>query len=172
MDDQKRTKILAGGLTLVILVFLLRSKVDGWLRGPILKLQTEVAAAETSAVTLEAEEIQLKVAQRNLEDWKVISLPPDVDIAQRLYREWVQALAEECGFSRIEVVPASKSTQNEFSTVTVEVRRAETDLQGLTRFLYLFDQADLLHRISSLTVDSPSPKGWRWRRCPPHPMRL
>lgn len=159
MDDQKRTKILAGGLTLVILVFLLRSKVDGWLRGPILKLQTEVAAAETSAVTLEAEEIQLKVAQRNLEDWKVISLPPDVDIAQRLYREWVQALAEECGFSRIEVVPASKSTQNEFSTVTVEVRRAETDLQGLTRFLYLFDQADLLHRISSLTVDSPSPKG-------------
>ena len=159
MDDQKRTKILAGGLTLVILVFLLRSKVDGWLRGPILKLQTEVAAAETSAVTLEAEEIQLKVAQRNLEDWKVISLPPDVDIAQRLYREWVQALAEECGFSRIEVVPASKSTQNEFSTVTVEVRRAENDLQGLTRFLYLFDQADLLHRISSLTVDSPSPKG-------------
>ena len=159
MDDQKRTKILAGGLTLVILVFLLRSKVDGWLRGPILKLQTEVAAAETSAVTLEAEEIQLKVAQRNLEDWKAISLPPDVDIAQRLYREWIQALAEECGFSRIEVVPATKSTQKEFSTVTVEVRRAETDLQGLTRFLYLFDQADLLHRISSLTINSPSPKG-------------
>ena len=159
MDDQKRKKILVGGLALVILVFLLRSKVDGWLRGPILKLQREVAAAETSAVTLEANEIQLKVAQRNLEDWKHISLPPDVDIAQRLYREWVQALAEECGFSRIEVVPASKSTQKEYSTVAVEVRRAETDLQGLTRFLYLFDQADLLHRISALTIDSPSPKG-------------
>jgi len=159
MDDQKRTKILAGGLTLVILVFLLRSKVDGWLRGPILALQREVAAAEKSAVTLAADEIQLKVALRNLEDWKLISLPPDVDIAQRLYREWVQALAEECGFSRIEVVPASKSTQKEFSTVAVEVRRAETDLKGLTRFLYLFDQADLMHRISALTIDSPSPKG-------------
>lgn len=99
-------------------------------------LQTEVATAEKSAVTLEADAIQLK-AQRNLEDWQVISLPPDVDIAQRLYREWVQALAEDCGFSRIEVVPASKSTQKEYSTVAVEVRRAETDLQGLTRFLYL-----------------------------------
>lgn len=159
MDDQKRTKMLAGGLTLVILVFLLRSKVDGWLRGPIRTLQTEVAAAEKSAVILEADEIQLMVAQRNLEVWKAISLPPDIDIAQRLYREWVQALAEECGFSRIEVVPASKSTQKEYSTVAVEVRRAETDLQGLTRFLFLFDQADLLHRISSLTIDSPSPKG-------------
>ena len=159
MDDQKRTKILGGGLTLVILIFLLRSKVDSWLNGPIRALQTEVATAEKSAVTLEADAIQLKVAQRNLEDWQVISLPPDVDIAQRLYREWVQALAEDCGFSRIEVVPASKSTQKEYSTVAVEVRRAETDLQGLTRFLYLFDQADLLHRISSLTIDSPSPKG-------------
>ena len=159
MDDQRRTKILAGGLTLVILAFLLRSKVDGWLRGPIRALQTEVTAAEKSAVILEADEIQLKVAQRNLDDWKAISLPPDVDIAQRLYREWIQALAEECGFSRIEVVPASQSTQKEYSTVAVEVRRAETDLQGLTRFLFLFDQADLLHRISSLTIDSPSPKG-------------
>lgn len=159
MDDQKRTKILAGGLALVILVFLLRTKVDGWVRGPILKLQKEVVAAEKSAATLEADEIQLKVAQRNLEDWRVISLPPDVDIAQRLYREWVQALAENCGFSRIEVVPSSKSTQKEYSTVAVEVRRAETDLQGLTKFLYLFDQADLMHRISSLTIDSPSPKG-------------
>ncbi len=124
MDDQRRTKILAGGLTLVILAFLLRSKVDGWLRGPIRALQTEVTAAEKSAVILEADEIQLKVAQRNLDDWKAISLPPDVDIAQRLYREWIQALAEECGFSRIEVVPASKSTQKEYSTVAVEVRRS------------------------------------------------
>ena len=159
MDDQKRTKILAGGLALVILFFLLRNKADSWLRGPIRTLETEVAAAAESAVTLEAEAIQLKVAARHLEDWKSISLPPDVDNAQRLYREWVQALAEECGFSRLDVVPASKSTQKEFSTVAVEVRRAETDLQGLTKFLYLFDQADVLHRISSLTIDSPSPKG-------------
>ncbi len=159
MDDRKRTKILAVGLALVILVFLLRSKADNWLRGPIRTLQTELAAAEESAATLKAEELQLEVAKRNLEDWKVISLPPDVDDAQRLYREWIQTLAEECGFSRIDVVPASRSTQKEYSTVSVEVRRAETDLQGLTKFLYLFDQSEMLHRISSINIDSPSPKG-------------
>ncbi len=158
MDDQKRTKILAGGLALVMLVFLLRSKADEWLRGPIRKLQSEVADAEQDAETLQADQLQLQVAQRNLDDWRAISLPPDVDNAQRLYREWVQTLAEECGFSRIDVVPASKATQKEFSTVAVEVRRAETDLQGLAKFLYLFDQAKMLHRISSMTIDSPSLK--------------
>ena len=67
MDDQQRTKILGGGLALVILVFLLRSTVDGWLRGPIRKLESELAAAEKSAETLQAEELQLAVAKRHLE---------------------------------------------------------------------------------------------------------
>ncbi|MEZ6032516.1 MAG: cadherin repeat domain-containing protein [Planctomycetaceae bacterium] len=159
MSDQNRTKILASGLAAVILVFVLRTRVDNWLRGPIRTLQNEIAAAERSAETLQAEEIRLEVAKRNLEDWKDVSLPPDVDDAQRLYREWIQMLAEECGFSRIDVIPASKSTQKEFSTVAVEVRRAETDLQGLTKFLFLFDQADLMHRISAMTIDCDSPKG-------------
>ena len=159
MDDQKQKKVLVGGVAAVILVLLLRSTVDNWLRGPIRKLQSELAAAEQAEKTLAAEELQLEVARRNLEHWKQTSLPPDVDHAQRLYRERIQTLAEECGFSRVSVVPASKSTQKEFSTVAVEVRRAETDLQGLSRFLYVFDKVDLLHRISALTIDSPSPKG-------------
>ena len=159
MDEQTRKKALVGGLAFVVLFFLVRTKLDNWLRGPIRTLQSDVMAAENSAETLAAEEIQLDVAQRNLEDWKVISLPADVDNSQRLYREWVQSLAEECGFSRISVVPGSKSSQKEYSLVSVEVRNAETDLQGLKKFLYLFDQANMLHRIATLSVNSPSPKG-------------
>ncbi len=159
MDEQTRKKALVGGLAFVVLFFLVRTKLDSWLRGPIRTLQSDVMAAEKSAETLAAEEIQLDVAKRNLEDWKATSLPADVDNSQRLYREWVQSLAEECGFSRISVVPGLKSTQKEYSLVSVEVRNAETDLQGLEKFLYLFDQANMLHRISSLSINSPSPKG-------------
>ena len=159
MDEQTRKKVLLGGLAVVVLFFLVRTKLDTWLRGPIRTLQSELVAAESSAETLAAEEIQLDVARRNLEDWKTISLPADVDNSQRLYREWVQSLAEECGFSRISVVPGSKSSQKEYSLVSVEVRNAETDLQGLKKFLYLFDQANMLHRIASLSINSPSPKG-------------
>jgi hypothetical protein len=159
MDEEKRKKVLLGGLALVVLFFLVRTKLDSWIRGPIRTLQSDVMAAESSAETLAAEEIQLDVAKRNLEDWKTISLPADVDNSQRLYREWVQSLAEECGFSRISVVPGSKSSQKEYGLVSVEVRNAETDLQGLKKFLFLFDQANILHRIASLNINSPSPKG-------------
>ena len=159
MDEQTRKKVLLGGLALVVLFFLVRTKLDSWLRGPIRTLQSDVIAAENSAETLAAEEIQLDVARRNLEDWKATSLPADVDNSQRLYREWVQSLAEECGFGRISVVPGSKSSQKEYGLVSVEVRNAETDLQGLKKFLYLFDQANMLHRIASLSINSPSPKG-------------
>ena len=159
MDEQTRKKVLVGGLAFVVLFFLVRTKLDSWLRGPIRTLQSDVIAAEKSAETLAAEEIQLDVAKRNLEDWKATSLPADVDNSQRLYREWVQSLAEECGFGRVSVVPGSKSSQKEYSLVSVEVRNAETDLQGLKKFLYLFDQANMLHRIASLSIDSPSPKG-------------
>lgn len=159
MDEQTRKKVLLGGLALVVLFFLVRTKLDSWLRGPIRTLQSDVVAAENSAETLAAEEIQLDVARRNLEDWKATSLPADVDNSQRLYREWVQSLAEECGFGRISVVPGSKSSQKEYGLVSVEVRNAETDLQGLKKFLYLFDQANMLHRIASLSINSPSPKG-------------
>lgn len=159
MGDDQRKKILVSGLALVVLVFLLRSKVDGWLRDPIRKLHREVVTAEKLHESLTAEKIQLDAAKENLERWKEISLPSDVDNAQRLYREWVQSLAEECSFSRISVVPGSKSAQKEYSSVSVEIRNAETDLQGLTKFLYLFDQADMLQRISSLNVNSPSAKG-------------
>lgn len=159
MDEQARKKILLGGLTLVVLFFLVRTKLDSWLRGPIRTLQSDVMDAEKSAETLASEEIQLDVARRNLEDWKTTSFPADVDNAQRLYREWVQSLAEECGFGRISVVPLTKSSQKEYGLVSVEVRNAETDLQGLKKFLYLFDQANMLHRIASLNINSPSPKG-------------
>ena len=59
MDEQTRKKVLVGGLALVVLFFLVRTKVDTWLRGPIRTLQSDVVAAGNSAETLAAEEMQL-----------------------------------------------------------------------------------------------------------------
>jgi len=161
MDDQKRTKLLAAGLGAVVAVYFGRSVVTNWVMGPIRDLERKVATAEAQAEKLADQEIQLNVAQRNLKDWKAISLPGDLDSAQRLYREWVFDLARQCGFSGsgFEVIPGARSAQKEFSTVAVEIKKAEVDLQGLARFLYLFDQSALLHRISGMKVDSPGAQG-------------
>lgn len=161
MDDQKRTKLLAAGLGAVVAVYFGRSVVTNWVMGPIRDLERKVATAEAQAEKLADQEIQLNVAQRNLKDWKAISLPGDLDSAQRLYREWVFDLARQCGFSGsgFEVIPGARSAQKEFNTVAVEIKKAEVDLQGLARFLYLFDQSALLHRISGMKVDSPGAQG-------------
>ena len=99
MDEQKRTKLLAAGLGAVVAVYFGQSAVSSWVMGPIRDLERKVASAESQAEKLADDEIQLNVAQRNLKDWKQISLPGDIDTAQRLYREWVFDLARQCGFS-------------------------------------------------------------------------
>lgn len=161
MDEKQRTKILGLGLGAVVAVYSLRSTVDGMVMKPIRDLQKKLVSAEAESESLQRQNIQLQVAQRNLDDWKSISLPQDVDDAQRLYREWVFEVTRQCGFSgsSFEVTPGSRNSQKEYRTVSVEVKKAETDLQGLTRFLYLFDQANMLHRISAMKIDSSGAQG-------------
>jgi hypothetical protein len=138
-----------------------RSTVSGWIFGPITKLQKELQSATAENERLNDEDIQLTAAQRNLNDWRFNSLPSNIDDAQRLYREWLFELARQCGFSGsgFEVTPGSRSAQKEFSTVSVDVKKAEVDLSGLARFLYLFDQAGMMHRIAALKIDSPGAQG-------------
>ena len=161
MDEKKRTKILAAGLVAVIAVYSLRSTLDGFLMKPIRDLQRNLNMANAENESLKLQEIQFKVARKNLDDWKYISLPQNQDDAQRLYREWIHELTRQCGFSGpgFEVTPGARSQAKEFGTVAVEVKKAETDLQGLTRFLFLFDQADMLQRISAMKIDSPGAQG-------------
>lgn len=161
MDDKQRTRVLALGLAAVVGVYALRSTVDSMVMKPIRDLQAKLFDAQSENESLSLQKIQLTVAQKNLSKWRAISLPPDIDDAQRLYREWVYELTRQCGFSGpgFEVATGTRSAQKEHSTVNVEVKNAETDLQGLTKFLYLFDHANLLHRISGMKIDSPGAQG-------------
>lgn len=161
MDEKQRKKLLVLGFAAVVVVYAMRSTVDGIVMKPIRDLQSTLKSAQTENESLSQQKIHLVAAQRNLEDWRHISLPRDVDDAQRLYREWVYELTRQCGFSGpgFEVATGTRSAQKEHSTVNVEVKNAETDLQGLTKFLYLFDQANILHRISGMRIDSPGAQG-------------
>jgi hypothetical protein len=161
MDDKQRKKILGLGLAAVVAIWAMRSTVDRIVMKPIRDLETKLSDAKSESESLAKEKEQLTAAQRNLQDWREISLPPDIDDAQRLYREWIYELTRQCGFSGpgFEVATGTRSAQKEYSTVNVEVKKAETDLQGLTRFLFLFDQAKLLHRISGMKIDSPGAQG-------------
>jgi len=161
MDEKQRKILLMIGLAAVLAVWKMRSTVDGMLMKPIRDLQIKLNTAKSENESLSQQKLRLTVAQRNLEDWRNISLPQDIDDAQRLYREWIYELTRQSGFTGpgFEVTTGTRSAQKEYSTVNVEVKKAETDLQGLTRFLYLFDNANILHRISAMKIDSPGAQG-------------
>lgn len=161
MDDSQRKKILLSGLAVVIVSYFGLPLVTSFVMGPVNDMSKELKKAEQANERLAKADRELKIAKNNLKDWRYISLPPDADDAQRVYREWLFDLAKQCGFSgpAFEVIPGARTVLKEFTTVSVEVKKAETDLQGLTRFLYLFDNAGLLHRISNLKIDSPGAQG-------------
>lgn len=161
MDDSQRKKILLSGLAVVIVSYFGLPMVTSFVMGPVNDMSKELKKAEQANERLAKADRELKIAKNNLKDWRYISLPPDADDAQRVYREWLFDLAKQCGFSgpAFEVIPGARTVLKEFTTVSVEVKKAETDLQGLTRFLYLFDNAGLLHRISNLKIDSPGAQG-------------
>ncbi len=159
MNDQRRAKILAAVLAAVVVVYWGRSVVTNAVLAPIRRAQQQAATAARKLEELSVREIRLGADRRNLADWRQLSLPEDPLVAQRVYREWVENLARHCGFRDLVAAPGSRSEQKgRFVAVPVEVK-AETDLQGLSRFLHLFDQAAILQRVAELKITSSGSQG-------------
>jgi hypothetical protein len=159
MNDTQRTRLLAGILAATVAVFLGRSGFNSFVTGPISRSEKALVSAAEDLEKQELKEIGLLVARKNLDDWRAISLPENALNAQRLYREWVESLALQCGFGSLEVEPGRRPDRSgKYLSVTVDVK-AETDLAGLSRFLYVFDQSSLLHRVVDLNIKSTGSQG-------------
>ncbi|MBL8817340.1 MAG: putative Ig domain-containing protein [Planctomyces sp.] len=159
MDDKKRTKLLAGLLIGVVGLYWGRSIVDGFLFEPVRKAEQKLASAEKDFELQTDKSLALRAARNRLEEWRSMSLPEDTLVAQRLYREWIEDLAQQCAFSGLSVEPGTKSEQpGRFLEVAVDVK-GETNLSGLTQFLFLFEKTGLVHRVSDLKVKSTGSQG-------------
>ncbi|MCA9085212.1 MAG: hypothetical protein KDA81_14205, partial [Planctomycetaceae bacterium] len=152
MDQQKRTKVLGGVLAGVLGFMAIRP--DQVLLNPVRDAQRRLDIANSDFERADAKQTQLMIARERIERARATSLPPRVSDAQRLYQTWITNLAEQCRFAQLQVVPGRTDyRRDQFLTVNVDLE-AETDLAGLSRFLYLFEQADLQHRIAELDIRS------------------
>ncbi len=158
---QKRTTILALLLAGVVGFATLRTTVTDALLKPVRDLEKKLAAAQRRQESLGEQKFELDTAKGRLDRWRFASLPPDPDTAQRLYREWVAELARQCGFggSTFDVVPGGRPNPKGFVVVNIDVKNAEASLEELSRFLFLFEQADLMQRIASINIESTGAKG-------------
>lgn len=159
MDEKKRTKVLGGVLVGVLGLAVVGPAVKDSFLKPVRDAQIKYASAQTSLEAEEAREQDLRVARARISAAQDASLPVNVLDAQRLYQEWITDLAQQCQFAALSVTPGAKGGQAEMFQVAGITVSAETDLEHLARFLHLFEQADLIHRISALDIKPTGSQG-------------
>ncbi|MEZ6059061.1 MAG: putative Ig domain-containing protein [Planctomycetaceae bacterium] len=159
MDEKQRTKILGGALAAVLMFGFIGPAVWKSVMAPVTDAEQKLNAANRNFDAEKEREDELLFARQNIEDAQLASLPPNVNDAQRLYQEWITNLALQCRFGRLDVKRGrQQSLPGSYNSVTVEVT-GETTLEGLGRFLDLFDKADLVHRIDHLSIESTGSQG-------------
>ena len=157
MDQNKRTKVLAGALAAVMGFGFIRP--DQKIMEPIRKAEAAYKTAEEKLEMATEQNTQVIQAEVNLENAQAISLPPSPTDALRVYQKWITNLAEQCNFAALRVSPGRIDNRaGRYLAVNVQVE-AEVGLENLSRFLFLFDQAAVKHRITNLDITSTGTSG-------------
>ncbi len=156
---QRREKLLAAFLVAAIVI---------WQGGPLLSRvifepidirHAELDSLDQSIALKQTDQIVLARSERQLADWQSRSLPPDPLVAQRLYQGWLTDAAQSAGFSALKVTPQRRTQRDDaFTAVEVSVT-AEATLDQVSLFLYRFYRTDLLHRVTSLDLQSKKNQG-------------
>lgn len=123
---------------------------------PVIMAEKSLDLAE---VALEAEELNVIAALakvRTMELHKDQSLSSNVSEASLGYEQWLSDLAENVAkFRDPEVSRETTSPSRDNSYVSIKIRVAgRGTMKQLREFLYRFHRANVLHQISSLTIDA------------------
>ena len=157
MNEQTRVKALGGVLVLLVGWFLLAPAIDSAFFEPKRELQRDLDR-ETSNVDLtNAKRMDLLRKKATLKKWQSRSLPPNPLIAHAAYQSWIYDLAAASGLTYLEVEPARRDSKRGIYTRCIVELEAEAKMQELATFLERFERADLLHRISRMSVESTDP---------------
>ena len=151
-----REKILAGVGGAVIFGWWISPTLYSFFLEPFDRAQFEITNLSSDIKKLQDKEMELIKATSRTKDAKTISLPPDPIDAQRLYQRWLTELANLADFKDVSVVPKRRTTKGDIYTSVQVSIDAKAGFVEVSKFLELFEQADLLHRVSELNLTSNS----------------
>ena len=157
---QLREKVLAGGLTAAV-AFYFVPMVWEWFVTPVEDAERTLAAAKKVHDDRDDERSSIFTKQRLLKEWKGRSLSPKPQDAARNYQQWLTDLAEVVAeFSNVQVTPDPVAAAANQPFVTVRFKlKAEATMAQMRLFLFRYFQADLLHSITQLNLESPAATG-------------
>ena len=158
---QRREQLLAGGLGTAVLLWGGLGLYDSQIGEPLKLKDAQLIQAQQDSSDTRTEWKGLLKSQKLVRDSVHDSLPPRPEDAQRVYLKWVQELAE---LSHWKAITPNKSldTRTQLGKIGVRVPvtlTAKARLQEVATFLWHFERTDLLQRVASLELVSPSADG-------------
>ncbi len=157
---QMREKLLAGGLAAAVAVGFI-PKMWSWFIEPVELAEAARKSTQTLRNDRETKQLQVIAKQKQLKEWRGRSLSPKPTEAATQYQQWLTDMAEVVAeFSNVSVVPDPPRTAANQPFVTIGVTlKAEATLAQVRLFLFRYFQADVLHSITQLSLDSPAATG-------------
>jgi hypothetical protein len=126
--------------------------IDRLIQGPIEAARNRRAQLERDIEKREASLQRLREAGKLLAQWEDQSLPADTEAARSLYQAWLVELVDDVGLASPSVTSSEPVARGGlYHTIGFSVR-GRGSLDQLTKFLFAFYQADLLHQLRSLSI--------------------
>ena len=147
-----RTAGLAAMLLVMVAYFGGEWLMDRLIQGPLEAARSRRTQLERDVQKRETSLQRLREAGKLLAQWEDQSLPADTEAARSLYQAWLVELVDDVGLAGPSVTSSEPVARaGLYYTLSFSVRGRGT-LEQLTKFLYAFYQADLLHQLRSLTI--------------------
>lgn len=158
---QQREKILAASFAGTLGVFVVVPMLWSWFNGPVADARAELDVEKVRREAKDTDLLLTLAKQRRLKEWKGRSLSPRPQEAALQYQQWLSDLAEVVAeFSSVQVAPEATAAAANQPYAVINFRlKAEGTLAQVRLFLFRFLQADLLHRVKSIVIDSPTTAG-------------
>ncbi len=158
MNQNRRKRLLLGGLSLIAVFYAGDWILTNWIEAPKEQRKKQIVALQ--ARIKEYDQKYIARAQSDipwLRYWYSQSLPANPAVAQSLYRAWLLEVGEYIGFAGQIVNATQPARRGAFYSMSFSVRGRGT-LEQLTQFLYEFYRAGQLHKITSISI-TPAGQG-------------
>lgn len=154
---QKREKILAVGVGLLVAGYLGNWLFTSLLQTPLQEGQDKIARLEKEIAARQTKIVRARHANRKLDAWEAQSLPSKPEVAASLYQDWLLEQVGKAGF-KMPNVDSGEAVNKKDTYIRLPFSvRGRANLDQLTQFMYLFYSAGHLHQIQRINI-TPVPK--------------
>jgi Tfp pilus assembly protein PilO len=154
---QKREKILAIGVGVLVLGYVGNWMFSSLLQGPLNERYARIDKLKSDIARKQVQIHRGRQAARKLDEWQAQSLPSKREVAASLYQDWLLEQVAKAGFKMPNVDSGEAVNRKDLYIRLPFSVRGRATLEQLTQFLYQFYSANHLHQVQRINI-TPVPK--------------